>query len=514
MKYKRFFETLCQQRNPSHELEKHFHRLLKKEIYKSHTKILNKGEVCDKIWFIVKGSAIAYSSKKGKKSPFWFWNENEVMVPIQSFFKQSPINSYIEVRKKSTLVSISYDAVRILTERFPDFNLLLMDLIEKFQHATEKRISGLTGIEPYKRYELLGNESTFIARKEPVEEEEEMVVSAFVGVGAPSYKDGIGEAAAFNKPVSITTDTFGNIFVVDNVNLRIRKVTPEGVVSTFAGSGILGYLDGPAASAQFNYHGQITSDAQNNLYLTDPENSCIRKITPEGIFSTIAGAPGRSYSDGPITTAGIEIVPYADITVDAFHNIYFLDRNGVRKISNDGIVSTIVHNGSSNIIGSIKSASIPNPQNICTDRNGNIYVSSHSQSNTVIFKINTEGMVSVYAGVLGGDEGYQLGIAQTARFLTTRGMETDISDNIFILDNNHVITKITPDGFVKFVAGTQYTGSARPFIPGKASQAVFYDSTDIAVDSNGIIYILEYQGSSIRKISFSINKKSKILLAK
>lgn len=338
-------------------------------------------------------------------------------------------------------------------------------------------------------------------------EEQELIASAFVGAGGPSYQDGIGEAAAFNRPNSLTSDAAGNLFVSDVNNSRIRKVTPEGVVSTFAGDGNNGYLDGPGASAQFGYYCVVTSDAQSNLYLTDPQNSCIRKITPAGIVSTIAGAPNREFSDGPVETAGLELNQNADITVDASNNIYFVDRRGIRKLSAAGIVSTVVQNGSSIETGPVASASIPKPLNICADKNGNLYVSSYFQENVIIFKISTDGIVSIYAGAIGGDQGYKVGLSSVARFLRTNGMVADKSGNIFILDLNHVIRKITPDGFVRLVAGTQYTGSAQPFIPGPALQARFYDNIDIAIDPNGILYAMEDQGASIRKIAL-VNKSN------
>lgn len=177
MENERFFKALSRQRNPTHELKTHFNRMLKREVHQSHARILDAGEVCNKMWFIVEGSAMAYVAKKGKKVPYWFWNENEVMVPVHSFFKQVPTDGYIEVMEKSTLLSISYQGVRTLIERFPDFNFLLMDLMEDFQYSAEKRICSLTSNEPCERYELLLKESTFIARKAPVE-----AIAFYIGV--------------------------------------------------------------------------------------------------------------------------------------------------------------------------------------------------------------------------------------------------------------------------------------------------------------------------------------------
>lgn len=177
MENERFFKALSGQRNPSHELKTHFNKLLKREVRRAHTRILDAGEVCHKMWFIIQGSAMAYVPKKGKKIPYWFWNENEVMVPVHSFFKQVPSDGYIELMEKSTLLSISYQGVRALIERFPDFNFLLMDLMEDFQYYTEKRMCSLTTIDPSERYELLLKESIFIAQKAPVE-----AIAFYIGV--------------------------------------------------------------------------------------------------------------------------------------------------------------------------------------------------------------------------------------------------------------------------------------------------------------------------------------------
>lgn len=317
--------------------------------------------------------------------------------------------------------------------------------------------------------------------------EQEWMVSAFVGAGGPSYNDGIGEAAAFNRAYSMTTDANGNIFVADRLNLRIRKVSKDGVVTTFAGDGNEGFVNGPGATARFGYNNQITCDAQNNLYLTDPSNSCIRKITPDGVFSTF--------------TTDVQIENFADIAVDPSNNIYYIDKRGIGKVTPNGTASIIVQNGSSNIIGPIATASIPNPTSLCADNKGNVYVASYRSANVVIFKI-ADGIVSVAAGAFDADEGYQLGLGSIARLRTVKNMTADKSGNVYIVDNNHVVTKITPDGFVRLVAGANYAGiGVQPFVPGPAFEAVFGDICDVAVDPNGIIYALEDIGSnSIRKI--------------
>lgn len=349
---------------------------------------------------------------------------------------------------------------------------------------------------------LLGFGSCKKAAKIAPVVEQEMIISDFVGANAPAFKDGIGEGSAFNRPFSMVIDASGNIFVADTYNVRIRKVTPNGEVSTFVGNGIAGFKDGTGTSAQIgDGDNAITIDAQNNLYLADRNNSCIRKITPNGVVSTLTGAPGRSNIDGPIATAGVSFAQQADITTDPSNNIYFIDVKGIRKISTNGIVSTILKSGSNTTIGSVATATVQKPYNITTDRLGNIYIASITNFNHIIIKIGIDGIVSYYAGDPDQDSGYNVGLSLAAKFYFPRALTADKSGNIFVVDNNHTLTKITTDGFVRLVAGIPYIGPAATFIPGIAIKATLSDPADVAIAPNGDIYTLDTFSSSIRKIS-------------
>jgi streptogramin lyase len=167
------------------------------------------------------------------------------------------------------------------------------------------------------------------------------VVSTLAGSGAKGADDGLDTAATFNLPEALAVDAAGNVYVVDNGNDLIRKITPSGQVSTFAGGGQPGRNDGTGAAASFNSPFGIAIDGNSNLYVADSGNNLIRKITPAGTVTTIAGSGLRGASDGNGSAASFNMP--AGIAVDNFGNIYVADEsnNLIRKITQAGAVTTI-----------------------------------------------------------------------------------------------------------------------------------------------------------------------------
>lgn len=166
-------------------------------------------------------------------------------------------------------------------------------------------------------------------------------VTVFVGspTGVSGHADGTGHAARFNHPIGLTIDTDDNLYVADCYNHRIRKITPQGEVTTIAGSE-QGFADGNGANAKFYNPFGICLDQENNLYVTDANNKRIRKIAPNGDVTTIAGTEGaQSPVDGPVSSARLRMPTY--LTITSFGTLYFSDGNAIRKISPEGMVVTV-----------------------------------------------------------------------------------------------------------------------------------------------------------------------------
>jgi sugar lactone lactonase YvrE len=222
------------------------------------------------------------------------------------------------------------------------------------------------------------------------------VVSTMAGSGAQGASNGPGSEASFNGPDGLAVDVSGIVYVSDTYNNMIRKITPDGVVSTFAGTGTYGFTNGPGASATFNEPMGLAIDLTGNLYVADLYNQVIRKITPDGTVSTFAGGGGGGPGDGTAGgegsgfkngqgTAAAFWDPWA-IAVDLSGNLYLADlmNEQIRKITASGVVTSIAGawptingyysptEGSSNGVG--PAATFDDPTGIAVDSTGNLYV--------------------------------------------------------------------------------------------------------------------------------------------
>ena len=225
-----------------------------------------------------------------------------------------------------------------------------------------------------------------------------MTLAGFAGQSG--FADGAGSAARFNEPTGLAVDSAGNIFVADLGNNAIRKITPNGTVSTVAG-GSWGHADGTGAMAQFNSPYSLAVDSSDNLYVTDNGNCTIRKITPSGNVATLAGAGMPGSADGNGVSASFSFP--AGIALDASGNLLVADmgNNTIRKVSPAGTVTTVAGmagiQGSSDGVGS--SARFNSPWGVGVDKSGNVFVAD--MGNSTLRRITTTEGVTTVVGVAG-----------------------------------------------------------------------------------------------------------------
>ena len=354
--------------------------------------------------------------------------------------------------------------------------------------------------------------------------------------------------ASLYYPRLLATDASGNLYVGEYG--RIRKISTGGIITTIAGNGIYGYSGdgGPATSAEIGGIGGLAVDPRGNLYLSDsyfnsftgaddeePKSTRVRMVSPDGIISTTAGNGGFGYSgDGGLATnAQLQLTPGA-LATDIADNLYILGGDRVRKVSTDGIISTIAGSGQLQFV---------NASGLATDTAGDVYVADGS----LIRKISPAGTITTVAGD-GGPAGYAgLGdggpataatltgltgvaldsagtvyIADTFNnrvrkiggdgVITTvanlgvnqpSGLAMDAGGNLYIADSNSGrIRKLSPDGVFTTVAGSiQAIGSSSSGDGGPATSARLYWPKDIALDSSGNLYIADTGNNRIRMVT-------------
>src|SRR5208283_4562434 len=208
--------------------------------------------------------------------------------------------------------------------------------------------------------------------------------------------------SAMITPLILALDAVGNLYFADSESNRIRKVTPAGIISTYAGNGNAGYSGngGPATSAELGSVYGLATDAKGNLYLAENSN-LVRKVDADGIITTYAGggAPGSTGDGGPATSATLNSP--AGLAVDSAGNLYIADDGSmcIRKVTPDGIISTYAGTGdytSSGSGGPAKNAGIRFPWGLAADGAGNVYVGEGGTNR--IRKISPDGIIAPFAG--------------------------------------------------------------------------------------------------------------------
>ncbi|OOQ56667.1 hypothetical protein BC343_18845 [Mucilaginibacter pedocola] len=316
-------------------------------------------------------------------------------------------------------------------------------------------------------------------------------VSTFAGQLAEGFLNGNGTAALFSHPMGLATDADGNVYVADSFNSAIRKIATDGTVTTVAGTGAIGLVNGSAATAKFYAPSGLVLDATGNIYVADRGNNVIRKITPAGEVTTLAGNGIAGYANG--TGAAATFNTPTGIAIDATGNLFVTDygNNIIRKVTPAGVVTTIAGSRTAAYVeGTSTKASFNKPTGIALDATGNIYVTealSHS-----IRVINADTLVTNF-------NGSTLGNSKVTSWLgSPNAIAIDASGNFWITDAAGRILKIDADRKFTVQAGVSgTTGSAN----GVGAAALFNNPTGIAVSKSGSVYVADYDNNLIRKLN-------------
>jgi uncharacterized protein (TIGR03437 family) len=326
---------------------------------------------------------------------------------------------------------------------------------------------------------------------------------AGTGMAGSSGDNGAGVTAQLSFPRDVAVDVNGNIYIADTNNMRVRRVTPQGIISTVAGTGAFGFQgdEGPAASAALAAPRGVAVDAVGTLYIADTLNHRIRKVTSDGRITTLAGGNTPGFAGDSGTGQFARLNTPSSVAVDGQGNVYVADTGNhrIRRISSQGIITTIAGgptNGFSGDNGPAAAALLNAPQSVAVDAAGNVYIAD--TDNQRIRRINTQGIITTVAGSdpAAGDGG----LAVAARLLLPSGIAADSAGNIYIADSgNNRVRRVNPQGVVSTVAGNGAAGYSGD--NGLATAAQLNSPNGLAVDSSGTLYIADTGNHVVRRVT-------------
>ncbi|GAA3185918.1 MULTISPECIES: RICIN domain-containing protein [Streptomyces] len=332
-------------------------------------------------------------------------------------------------------------------------------------------------------------------------------ISTVAGTGAAGFKGNNEPAvsAQLNRPYGIAVDSTGTLYFSDYNNHRIRKITTDGKVSTVAGTGAAGYSgdNGSALSARLNYPRGIAVDGEGTVYIADGANHRVRKVTADGTISTVAGSGTAGFSgDGGSATAARLRWPLG-VAADGAGAVYIADcdNSRVRKVTADGTISTFAGTGTKGSAGDggpAASAQLNRPYAVALDGEGAVYIADCD--NHRVRKVAADGTITTVAGT--GTAGFKGddGLATAAQLNHPREVAVDSEGAVYIGDvDNQRVRKVAANGTITTIAGTGTAGFNGDTGPAAAAQVS--SPLGLAVDCVDTLYLADHGNNRVRKIA-------------
>jgi len=333
-------------------------------------------------------------------------------------------------------------------------------------------------------------------------------IVATAGTGTAGFAgDGAAAVAArLDQPQDAVTDASGNVYIADGFNCRVRKVTPGGTITTVVGTGTCNTTGdgGPAVDAQIHRPFGLAIDTSGNLYIADSDGFDVRKVDPAGTITTFAGTgvQGSTGDHGPATSA--ELDGPCCVAVDLSGNVYIADHAAdvVRKVSPTGIITTVAGTGVAGYTGDhgpATAARLGAPAHLAVDASGDLFIAD--QGNNVIRKVDGSGVITTVAGNGSGTHSGDFGAATSAGLANPFGVAVDARGDLFIAEyGGPTIRRVDgATGVITTYAGVAgspgTSGNGRP-----ASVARLTGPTNVTLDPSGDLLINDYSANQVRTV--------------
>jgi len=331
----------------------------------------------------------------------------------------------------------------------------------------------------------------------------EGIITVAAGLGLPRYAGDGGPARAANlaNPTGVALDASGNLFIADTFNHRIRKVSPSGIITTVAGTGWAGFGGdgGPATAALLRGPSSVALDSRGNLYIGDRGNNRVRRVDPAGIITTVAGnGENQSGGDGgPAPRAAIGFP--TSVALDSAGVLYLTDEvigNRIRRVGPDGIITTIAGGGNSTQDGvAATSFRLARPSGVFVDASGVLYIADQFAHR--VRRVDRSGVLTTVAGNgqsdFSGDGGPALAAALSRPYAVAIGPDGDL----YIADrDNHRVRRVRSGGIRTLAGRGAFHGDDGPSVEARIS-----NPSGMALDSAGNLYIADFNSQRIRRVT-------------